>query len=283
MDRRKIEEMAMKILMLFSLTIVIGSLLLIIAIIIFKGGPALNWEMVSQTPQGGYYIGKGGGILNAIVGSLYLAAGGTIMAFFVSLGTAMYLQREFVGRSKFAEYTRMSLDVLWGVPSIVYGVFILAIMVTFEQSTSLFCGMIVLALVEIPIITRTMDESLKMVPSHLKEASFSLGSTKFETIKNIASRQALPGIVSGILLAFGRAIGDGASILLVAGYSDNIPSSFSDPTASLPLAVLFQLGTPYPEVQQRAYASAFILLMIVLIISISSRLISRRFMKFVIK
>jgi phosphate transport system permease protein len=99
----------------------------------------------------------------------------------------------------------------------------------------------------------------------------------------VVTRQILPGIVSAVILAFGRGIGDAASILFTAGYTDHIPHSLLDPVASLPLAVFFQMGTPFPEVQERAYASALILLIIVFLLTVSSRLVSRRFARFVIR
>ena len=122
-----------------------------------------------------------------------------------------------------------------------------------------------------------------MIPPELKEVSYSLGATKLETLFAVVLRQGLPGIVTAVLLAFGRGIGDAASILFTAGYTDYIPTSLFDPVASLPLAVFFQLATPIPEVQERAYASALILLIIVLIVSVVSRLLSRRFSRHVVR
>jgi len=122
-----------------------------------------------------------------------------------------------------------------------------------------------------------------MIPPELKELTYALGATRIETTLTVVVRQALPGMVTGILLAFGRGIGDAASILFTAGYTDYLPRSLFDPVASLPLAVFFQVATPIPEVQNRAYASALILLMIVLIISLASRLLSRRFSRHIIR
>jgi phosphate transport system permease protein len=110
-----------------------------------------------------------------------------------------------------------------------------------------------------------------------------LGTTRTETTLTVVLRQALPGIVTGVLLAFGRGIGDAASILFTAGYTDYIPQSLFDPVASLPLAVFFQVATPIPEVQQRAYASALILLVIVLLVSITSRLLTQRFSRYIVR
>jgi len=277
------EETLFKGLMVTSISIVVGSLLAVIIAVILKGLPALSLSMITQTPKGGYYLGKEGGILNAIVGSLYLAFGATALAFVVSLPIALFLQGEYAGKSRFASFTRLSLDVLWGIPSIVYGAFGFTVMLYLGIRASLLGGIIVLTLLMLPIMTRAMDEVLRMTAPELKESSYALGATKLETTTKVTIRQALPGILTGVLLAFGRGIGDAASVLFTAGYTDSIPSSLFDPVASLPLAVFFQLGTPFPEVQQRAYASAVILLGMVLLLSIASRILMKKSTKYVIK
>jgi len=282
LDKRNLEENLFKGLMITSTFMIVGVLLSLLIVVLFKGAPALSISMLTQTPKGGYYLGKEGGILNAIVGSLYLAGGATAIALLISLPTALCLS-EYAGKFKLASFIRQSLDVLWSVPSIIYGVFGFTIMIYLGIRASLLGGIMALALLELPIMIRAMDEVMKMVPLKLKEASYALGATKLETTMNVITRQALPGVVMAILLAIGRGIGDAASVLFTAGYSDNIPGSLFDPVASLPLAVFFQLGTPFPEVQQRAYASGFILLVIVLSLSVVSRLLTKRFMKYVIK
>lgn len=275
-------EAFMKALMYISFVIVAGALGLILWTIISRGLPSLTWDMVSQVPKGGYYMGKEGGILNAIIGSLYLAAGGTLLAILLSLPIALYL-KTYLGQSKWGEYVRLSLDVLWGIPSIVYGAFGFALMIAFGMRASLLAGILVLALVELPIMTRAMDEVIRRMPADLEHAALALGSTKFEVALNVVTRQMLPGIVTAILLAFGRGIGDAASVLFTAGYTDRIPTSLMRPTASLPLAVFFQLGSPYPEVRERGYAAALILTIIVLAVSFGARWLSGRLNKYTIK
>jgi len=282
LDRREIEEIFFKLLMAVSMLIVIGSLLAMVTVVVLKGAPALNISMITQTPIGGYYLGEEGGILNAIVGSLYLAGGATALAFVLSLPVALYLG-EYIRESKFAILTRLSLDVLGGVPSIVYGTFGFTIMLYLGARASLLWGIITVALLVLPIMTRAMDEALRAISLELREASYALGATRLETVLKVISRQALPGILTAVLLAFGRGIGDSASVLFVAGYTDHIPQSLFDPVATLPLAVFFQIGTPLPKVQQRAYASAIVLLAMVLSLSVASRLLAKKFMKYVVK
>lgn len=282
MDKRN-EERIFKALMIIALMIVVGSFFAVVAVVVLKGAPALSLSMVTQTPKGGYYLGKEGGILNAIMGSVYLAFGSVLLAMLISLPVSLGLQRDYIKRTKVAYFIRLSLDVLWGTPSIVYGAFGFSVMVYLGMRSSLLGGIMVLTILQIPIMIRAIDETVKMVPVELKEASFALGATRFETTFKVVTRQVLPGIATAVLMAFGRGIGDAASILFTAGYTDNLPGSLLDPVASLPLAILFQLGTPYPEVQQRAYASALILMIIVLSVSIAARKLSRRLSVNIIK
>jgi phosphate transport system permease protein len=125
-------------------------------------------------------------------------------------------------------------------------------------------------------MTRSFDEIFSTIPDELKEVSYAVGATRLETTLSVTLRQAIPGISTGIILAFGRAIGDAASILFTAGYTDKVPQSLLEPAASLPLAIFFQFGTPFKAVQERAYASAVILLLIILLLTTAARLLSGR-------
>jgi len=238
MKRRKLEENIFKGMMFIALFLVFAVLAGIILVVTVKGLSSLNLSMIIDTPKGGYYLGKEGGIANAIVGSLYLMAGATFLAFVISLPVALALQKEYLGK-RFADFTRLILDILWGTPSIVYGAFGFVVMVFLGLRASLLGGIIVLTLLMIPIMTRAMDETIRLVPFELKEMAYALGTTRMETTFAVVLKQALPGIFTAIILAFGRGIGDAASILFTAGYTDEIPSSLLDPVASLPLAVFF--------------------------------------------
>jgi len=282
LNPRKLEESIFKILMLAAFALVAGSLGFILVTVLIKGLPALNLAMLTETPKGGYYLGKEGGILNAIVGSLDLAVGGTLLALAFSLPLALFLQ-VYAGRSRWAIWVRLALDVLWGIPSIVYGAFGFTLMLAVGLRSSLLGGILTLAFLELPILTRAIDEVIRLLPADLPQAAFALGANRLETALRVIWRQALPGIVTAVLLAFGRGIGDAASVLFTAGYTDRLPTSLLRPVASLPLAIFFQLGTPYPEVQQRGYASALVLTVIVLAVSLGARWMARRLGKFTVK
>jgi phosphate transport system permease protein len=279
---RKIEEILFKVLMIISLGLVLTALAGIIFVVVMKGASALSLSMIMETPKGGYYLGKEGGIANAIVGSLYLAFGASLLSIMISLPIAFAMQREYTGHFT-ANCSRLVLDILWGMPSIVYGAFGFVVMMYFGLRSSLLGGIIVLTLLMLPIMVRAMEEVIRMVPLELKEISYSLGTTKIETTVSVVLRQAMPGVITAALLAFGRGIGDAASILFTAGYTDHIPRSLLDPVASLPLAIFFQSATPIPEVQDRAYAAALILLFIVLLVNIVSRILGWRSSRYIVR
>jgi phosphate transport system permease protein len=232
--------------------------------------------MLTQTPKGGFYLGKEGGILNAILGSFYLAAAATLLALLIGLPVVLYLNVYCRRGSRMAAMVRFSLDVLWGVPSIVFGAFGFLIMLSVGLRASLLGGILTVALLMLPILCRAMDEVMRMAPPDLLEASYALGATRFQTAVKVITRQCMAGILTAVLIAFGRGIGDAASVMFTAGFSDSIPHSLTRPAATLPLAIFFQLGSPIPQVQERAYASALVLTGIILAVSILSRALSRK-------
>ena len=264
--------------MVLATLIVGGSFFLIVGTIFYKGAPYMTFDMLTKTPGGGFYIGKEGGILNAIVGSMYVAGGATILGLIISIPVAIYINMYMDGQKFLANTLRMVFDVLFGIPSIVYGAFGFLIMVYFGLRASLLGGIIAVTLLVIPILVRTLDEVIRTVPLELRDAALSLGSTRWETAK-VVLRAIRPGIITAILISFGRAIGDVAAVLFTAGFSDNIPTSLHEPAATLPLAIFFQLGSPIEEVQGRGYASALILTIVVLIITVLSELLVKKFYK----
>jgi phosphate transport system permease protein len=273
MNRRKFESLFFKSLMLLSTFIIGGSLIMILWTIVSKGIHSLSWDMISKIPGGGFYIGKEGGILNAIVGSLYISTGSVLLGLAISIPVVLYINGYAKQNEWLANITR--LDVLFGIPSIVYGAFGFTFMVYFGLRTSLLAGIITVTLMIIPILARAMDEVIRLTPPELSDAVYSLGATRWETSK-ILLKQSVPGILTAILLSFGRAIGDAATVLFTAGYTDSIPTSLGQPAATLPLAIFFQLSSPIEEVQNRAYAAALILTIIILIISLSAKYFSKK-------
>ncbi len=201
-----------------------GSLAAILITVIVKGLPALNWAMLTQTPKGGYYLGKEGGILNAILGSLYLAGGATLLALLIGLPMALYLE-VYVAALALGGRRAAGAGRDVGHPSIVYGAFGFTIMLLLGLRASLLGGIIALTLLELPIMTRAMDEVIThdARPSSRRRRS-RWARRGWRPRAQVIVRQALPGIITGVLLAFGRGIGDAAAVLFTAGYTDRLPT-----------------------------------------------------------
>ncbi len=278
MKLKRTEELFFRILMIVSSILIMGILLYIVGTILYRGLPSLSWDMITRLPGGGFYLGKEGGVLNAIMGSVYLMLGSLALSLVLSIPLVLYINFYLPKNSVFTGMVRFSFDILFGVPSIVYGAFGFALMVYLGLKASLLGGIIAVALLIMPIMMRSFDEVARLLPKDLPEALLALGSTKYEMSKVII-RKLLPGMATSVLLALGRGIGDAATVLFTAGYTDNIPTSLGQPAATLPLSIFFQLGSPVEEVQNRAYASAIILTAIILIISLSARFFSSRYSK----
>lgn len=279
--RRKLIDKSMRWVLRLSIAGAAAVLLLIVGIVTWRGMGGLSWEMISQPPEGSFYLGGGGGVLNAILGSLALALGATLLASVIAVPVVLFIHT-YAGKSRLAGALRLALDVMWGIPSIVYGAFGFSLMLLVGLRASLLAGIITVAFVALPILARTFDEVLMLVPKELRESTLALGTTRFEML-GMLLRQTLPGLFTAVLLAFGRAIGDGAAPMFTAGYTDRLPQGLSQPVATLPLAIFFQLSAPFKEVQTRAYASALILTAIILVISFLAQYTSRRLGRNVIR
>jgi phosphate transport system permease protein len=273
-----LEEKIFKVIMICAAMIILFVLVYIIGTVFYRGFHSLTLDMITKLPGGGFYLGKEGGVLNAIVGSLYIILGALAISILLSVPLVMFINFYLPAKSIFASLIRFSLDILFGIPSIVYGAFGFAIMVYLGIRASLLGGILTVAMLIMPIMMRSFDEITRLLSRDLPDALLSLGATKYEMTKVIL-RQLMPGLVTAILLAVGRGIGDAATVLFTAGYTDNIPASLNQPAATLPLSIFFQLGSPVEEVQNRAYASAIILTVIILILSFSARYISSKFSK----
>jgi phosphate transport system permease protein len=275
---KQLEEKIFKVIMIGAAVIILSVLVFILGTIFYKGFPSLSLDMITKLPGGGFYLGKEGGVLNAIVGSLYIIIGALAISMIISIPVVMYINFYLPRNSVFSGVIRFSLDILFGIPSIVYGAFGFALMVYLGIRASLMGGIITVGMLIMPIMMRSLDEVTRLLSRDLPDALLSMGATKYEMTKVII-KQLMPGLVTATLLAVGRGIGDAATVLFTAGYTDNIPTSLSQPAASLPLAIFFQLGSPVEEVQNRAYASAVILTVLILILSFSARYFSSKFSK----
>lgn len=272
-----IEEKVVKALMWVSVSLVILVVASIICTIFVKGFGSLSWDMVTKVPGRNWNTTDDGGFINAIWGSVIVVAPATLIAMVVSIPVVFYMNL-YRRRSNWLSYVaRLAYDVLYGIPSIVYGAFAFMIMVMVGMRASVLGGIIVSTLLIIPMFIRNGDEISKSVPDDMIDAAYSLGATKWETLK-VVVRQVLPGMATSTLLAVGKAIGDAAAVMFTAGFSDSMATSLSSPTATLPLAIFNWVTMPDPF-PGRAYAAALVLTVIVLILSLGGRWITNHFTK----
>lgn len=272
-----IEEKVVKALMWVAVSLVVLVVASIICTIFVKGFGSLSWDMVTKVPGRNWNTADDGGFVNAIWGSIIVVAPATLIAMVVSIPVVFYMNL-YRRRSNWLSYVaRLAYDVLYGIPSIVYGAFAFMIMVMVGMRASVLGGIIVSTLLIIPMFIRNGDEISKSVPDDMIDAAYSLGATKWETLK-VVVRQVLPGMATATLLAVGKAIGDAAAVMFTAGFSDSMATSLSSPTATLPLAIFNWVTMPDPF-PGRAYAAALVLTVIVLILSLGGRWITNHFTK----
>lgn len=272
-----IEEKVAQVIMWLSVITVVAVVGSIIWTIFVKGIGSISWEMVSSTPGKDWNTADDGGFLNAILGSVFVVLPATIIAMMVSVPVVFYMNL-YRRRSNWLSYlARLVYDVLYGIPSIVYGAFAFMIMVAVGMRASLMGGIVVTTLLIIPMFIRSGDEISRSVPDDMVDAAYSLGATKWETLLVII-RQILPGMATAAMLAVGKAIGDAAAVMFTAGFSDSVATSLSSPTATLPLAIFnwTTMPDPFPD---RAYSAALVLTVIVLILSLGGRWVTSHFTK----
>jgi phosphate transport system permease protein len=256
--------------------VVVVPILLVLAIIFVRGISAINWEFLTAMPRDGM---KAGGIFPAIVGTIILILGTALVAVPIGVGGAIYLS-EYARDSWPTRTIRLAIVNLAGIPSVVYGLFGLGLFVLFLKfGTSIVAGALTLAIMTLPIIISTSEEALMAVPTEFRTVSASLGGTRWQGIKNIVLPQALPGIITGIILGLLRAAGETAPILftVAAFYLPKLPQSPFDQTMALPYH-LYVISTQIPGMPQEIqYGTAFVLLALVLSMSLTATVIRSRF------
>jgi len=219
----------------------------------------------------------GGGFGNAILGTLVMVGIGALISIPFGVMAAIYLSEFSTG--KIAEWTRFATNVLSGVPSIIVGVFAYGVLVLTLRSYSAWAGGFALSILMLPIIVRTTDEALKLVPGELRQGAVGLGATNFETVSRVVLPAALPAIITGITLGIARAAGETAPLLFTALFSQYWPNwdaLLLEPTASLAVLIYNFAVVPFQNQQQLAWAASFILVLLVLITSVIARLATAR-------
>lgn len=277
---RKIFNAVMTGLIGGSALVAVGILFIILGYIIYRGAPALNLAFFTERPAP---LGQtGGGVLPAILGTLTMVGIGALIAIPVGVGAGIYLAE--YGRGRFAEVVRFVADLLVGLPSIAIGAFVWAILVVrVVGGYNAFAGGVALAIIMVPIITRTVEEILKLVPNSLREASLALGTPRWKTILLVVLPVARGGILTGVILSLARAGGETAPLLLTAlgnqffffRWSDPI-NTLQQPMAALPLQIYDYARSPYADSHTKAWGASLVLIIVIGILSIGVRLAVRR-------
>lgn len=272
MGAANVKERLLTALFWLSALLIVGILFAIIGYVALKGISAVNWDFIFQPPS---RAGKEGGISTTIVGTLYLTLVALIMAVPLGVGSALYLEEYADRKSRFAYLVNLTSETLAGIPSIIFGLFGFVFFVIFlNLGWSILSGGMTLAIMVLPTIIRTSQESINSVPHEYRENSLALGASKWQTISKIIVPSAVPGIITGIILATGRAVGETAAVILTAGSSLGMPMLLSDParTMSVHLYMLAMEGIS----MERAFGTAFLIIILVIIINYLANLSLRR-------
>jgi phosphate transport system permease protein len=247
----------------------------VIIYILVLGTPAINWEFITGFPREGM---RAGGIWPAIVGTFYLTLGTAIFAVPLGIGAAVYLS-EYAPDNRATQLIRIAIINLAGIPSVVYGLFGLGLFVLFLQfGTSIIAGSLTLSIMTLPVIISTSEEALRAVPQSFRTVSVSVGATKLQTIRRIVLPQALPGILTGVILGLERAAGETAPILftVAAFFLPRIPNSPFDSTMALPYH-LYVISTQVPGMPIKIqYGTALVLLVFVLSMNFAAATVRSR-------
>ncbi len=274
MNRHLTQRMGFSLLTLLALFTVIP-IVAVIVYIFMQGSAAISWEFLSAVPRSGM---REGGILPAIIGTFYLTLGTAVFSVPLGIAAAVYLS-EYAAENSWTRLIRLAIINLAGIPSVVYGLFGLGLFVLFLKfGTSILAASLTLSIMTLPVIISTAEEALRAVPQSFRTVSISLGATRWQTIRRIVLPQALPGILTGVILGLERAAGETAPILFTgaAFFLPRLPGSIFDATMALPYH-LFVISTQVPEMPiQIQYGTALVLLVFVLGMNIVATVIRSR-------
>lgn len=273
------QTIAFWIIRLMSLSI-LGVLMWILAFILVRGIGAVSWEFLTSMPDDGM---TGGGILPAIVGTICLSVGSMIFAFPIGVLSGIYLN-EYAGNGKIIRFIRMMTNNLSAIPSIVFGLFGMALFVNgLGFGDSILAGSLTLGILVLPVVIRTTEEALKQVDDSYRHGSLALGASKLQTIFKVVLPMAMPNVLTGLILSLGRVSGETAPILftVAAYFLPKLPTSIFDQVMALPyhLYVLSTSGTDIEASRSMAFGTAFVLVMIVLILNLIANALRRYFSK----
>lgn len=246
----------------------------VLVMLILRGGPSLSWELFTELPPAAGMVG--GGIGNAILGTLIIVGIASALSIPLGLMAAIYLA-EFGGTSNLATVVRLAGKVLTGLPSILAGVFAYATVVVLTGSFSALAGGVATGVLMVPVVMLTAEEAIKMVPGRMKSAAFGMGSNHTQVVLHVVLPTALPAIVTGVMLALARAMGETAPLLFTALFSNYwFQGSLNEPIASLAVLIYNYSGSPFEDLVKLAWAASLVLVTIVLIINLCAQWLMKR-------
>jgi phosphate transport system permease protein len=257
--RRRITDHTMTGVAVCTVIVVLVPLVAIFGYLVYRGVGSVDWAFLTQTPKP---VGEaGGGMANAIVGSVFILGIASILGVPLGVGAGIYLAE--YGRNRLGDTIRFTADVLNGVPSIVIGIVAYAIVVLYQKHFSALAGGVALAIMMIPTISRTTEEMLLLVPTALREAAYGLGIPRWRTTLSITLRTATSGVITGVMLAFARVAGETAPLLFTAFGNQYWNLHTDQPTAALPLQIYVYALSPYDDWHRQAWAGALVLIILI--------------------
>ncbi|MDI3328657.1 MAG: phosphate ABC transporter permease PstA [Alicyclobacillaceae bacterium] len=271
LHRRKIVNALAAVVFALMVVLAVIPLFHVLIYVVKQGLPGLSWTFLTSLPAP---VGvPGGGMGNAILGSLILVSIATLVSVPLGIGTGIFLSEW--GRGRFGALVRWVADILSGAPSIVVGLFIYSLVVVPMRGFSALSGGLALAVLMMPTVARSTEQMLRMVPHTLREASLALGATWAQTVWRVVMPAARKGILTGVMLSVARVMGETAPLIVTAFGSGFWPTSIFKPIAAVPLQVFVYAISPYPSWQQQAWTGALTLVLLVLFINIFARLLLR--------
>lgn len=269
---RRLQDVAMSVLFVLATAVALVPLFSILWWVARQGLPAWNLEFFTALPKP---VGEpGGGVAHALLGTLMLVAMACLVGIPTGILAGIYLAE--YGRSRIAHGVRFLLEVATGIPSIVTGIFIYTVVVTAMGHFSAVAGSLALAFIMVPVVARTTEEMLRLVPDHLREAALALGVPRWKAILRIVLPTARAGILTGVMLAVARVAGEAAPLLFTSPGSPFWPTSVLEPVASLPVQIYLLAIQPYPHAHTQAWGAALLLITLVLVLNVAARVLARR-------
>ena len=273
--RRRTDSIGRGVLLMATL-IALVPLFLVVYYLLQKGLGAISWDFFTTDPSG-RFLGDPGGIKSAIIGTILIVLLATVIAIPLGVGVALFLV-EYGKKSAFANVVRYFIDVMTGVPSIVFGLFIYIVLVLsgFGGSFAGWKGSIALALLMLPVVTRSSEVVLNLVPGSLREAALALGAPRWRVIFKVVLPTALPGILTGSLLAVARGAGETAPLLFTAFAVNATTWNLGEQLNSLPIQIFNDVRQPQANIVERAWGSALTLVLMILLLTLVARTVQRR-------